>query len=191
MSESFYSSDTPVGVSCPLHPHPLPALMGLSPCSISCPTASSGPTAHSTCQPHTPQEPCPMAWRSWEMQGIKPGKGGGDQWGEDLDLMLGHCEMQQKLCGSPKYRFVQGQDSEHRTHSCFCLPLDLSGLCCFACVMQPPNSPTAFHVQNMDQAGSMGRDVQAPAAADLPCQAVPATRCSRLCLGLSAPTGTE
>lgn len=34
MSESFYSSDAPMGVSCPSHVHPLLALMGLSPHSI-------------------------------------------------------------------------------------------------------------------------------------------------------------
>lgn len=78
MSESFYSSDTPMGVSCSVHMHPLPALMGLSPYSI--------PQPHNILWSHCPQHLpaphphrtlCRMAWRSWEMQGSKPGNAAG------------------------------------------------------------------------------------------------------------------
>lgn len=91
------------------------------------------------------------------MQGSKPGKysrmDGEDQWNGDLDLMHGHWEMQQNCRGSPKYRFLSVQDSEHCTSACFCLALGWSGLSCFACIMQPLNSPTVFCVQNTDWAG--------------------------------------
>lgn len=188
MSESFYSSDIPMGVSCPSHPHPLPALTGLSPRSIprSCSILWSHCPQHLPA-PHPRRTPCPMAWHSWEMQGSKPGKcskmDGENQWDGDLDLMHGHWEMQKNCCGSPKYRFLSVQDSEHCTSACFCLALGWSGLGCFAYIMQPPNSPTVFRVQNMDQAG-FGQGCASPCSRGSPMPGcVPATHCSRLCLG--------
>lgn len=128
-----------------------------------------------------------MAWHSWEMQGSKPGeystRDGGDQWVGDLDLMHRHWEMQKNHCGSPKYRFLSVQDSEHHTRACFCLALDLSGLCCFARIMQPPDSLTVFCVRNMGRAGC-GQGCASPWSRGSPVPgSVPAPRCSRLWLG--------
>lgn len=196
MSESFYSSDTPIGVSCPSHPHPLPALTGLSPCSI--------PWPHNILWSHCPQHlpaphprrtPCPMTGHSWEMQGSQPGKcsrmDGGDQWVEDLSLMHGHWEMQQIRCGSTRYRFLSVQGSEHCTCACCCLALDLSGLCCSAGIMQPPNFPRCVWCPKRGSgrmwagcASSRSRGSPTPGC-------VPATHCTGFVSGLAAPTGSE